>query len=109
MQITCESCGAGLTARDRLAGRSVACPRCGQPVSVPSAAEEPPEGFFSGFSMYWGIEVIFGWVSLLFYIAAAMRSGRGFDDSPSAAWLITILVAMAVGRLDAIDWRTRRR
>jgi RsiW-degrading membrane proteinase PrsW (M82 family) len=45
IEVSCE-CGGRFRARDELAGRAVKCPRCGRPLTIPSAtfelADEPP-------------------------------------------------------------------
>jgi hypothetical protein len=46
ISISCPSCGSRLKAEDRLAGRTLNCPRCKGPVCLPEtqAARLPPEG-----------------------------------------------------------------
>ncbi len=38
----CPVCGSGLNISDRLAGRAVACPECGEPVRAPAGSEAVP-------------------------------------------------------------------
>lgn len=37
------SCGAGFSAKDELAGKRVKCPKCGQPLQIPSPGKQPQE------------------------------------------------------------------
>jgi len=42
IRFACESCGKAFAAKDSLAGRGVACPGCGAPLTVPDAPKEKP-------------------------------------------------------------------
>lgn len=42
MTMRCTNCGQALQAPDALAGKTVRCPGCGVPISIPSAADPPP-------------------------------------------------------------------
>ena len=38
IKVQCNSCGAGFAAKDELAGKRVACPKCKQPIVIPAPA-----------------------------------------------------------------------
>ncbi len=51
IRTTCPSCGSKLTAKDKLAGQTRKCPKCGGPVVIAApdpAAEPDPKGFVEG-------------------------------------------------------------
>ena len=41
IKVKCGSCDAGFKAKDELAGRRVKCPKCKEPLTIPSAASAP--------------------------------------------------------------------
>jgi uncharacterized Zn finger protein (UPF0148 family) len=43
IKVTC-SCGSSFSAKDEIAGRTVACPKCRQPIQVPAVATGSPAG-----------------------------------------------------------------
>lgn len=48
IRLSCPSCNSRLSAKDKLAGQTCKCPKCGTPIQIPApdpAAEPDPKGF----------------------------------------------------------------
>ena len=43
IQVTCNSCGKSLKAKDSAAGKRVKCPQCGDPITIPEAVYDAQE------------------------------------------------------------------
>lgn len=54
--------------------------------------------------VYWGIEVILGWVSLSAWILVAMMAGENHSsfETPSGLWPVSALLAILIGRVDYV-------
>lgn len=108
-EIRCPHCDAKLRLADDAVGREKRCPKCGEGIITKArpadVAEEPalpvPRPYFA---LYFGLEMVFGWLSLIGWVLAAVVGDH--TAAPSSGWLVSCLLAIAVGRLSAIHFVT---